>query len=163
MSPAALMKHSPLDVASCRVGRTGRGGHPGLALSYFTTSDTLLAPQLISVLEDSAQEVPGWLRDIAAQPARPGINAGSIMGNGAGRSPSNRSGNKKALVLESQLVCLGLRAALQQWLACRRTPAWVDTGAGPMSASPPAVTGHKLRVSSILCCHTKVSVCIRHV
>ena len=41
-----------------RVGRTGRAGVTGTAISFFTRSNARLAKDLIQVLKESKQEVP---------------------------------------------------------------------------------------------------------
>lgn len=53
-----------------RVGRTGRAKARGMAVTFFSTdSDTKLAHSLISVLENSGQEVPASLRRLDQGPA----------------------------------------------------------------------------------------------
>lgn len=50
-----------------RIGRTGRCGNTGQAVSYFEpNADIPLARSLVKVLAGSQQEVPSWLEDIAA-------------------------------------------------------------------------------------------------
>nr|XP_009942081.1 PREDICTED: probable ATP-dependent RNA helicase DDX4 [Opisthocomus hoazin] len=49
-----------------RIGRTGRCGNTGKAISFFdNNSDGHLAPSLVKVLSDAQQEVPVWLEEIA--------------------------------------------------------------------------------------------------
>jgi len=47
-----------------RIGRTGRAGNKGRAISFFTNSDVDLTKDLINVLNLSKQEVPEQLKDI---------------------------------------------------------------------------------------------------
>ncbi|CAK1545538.1 unnamed protein product [Leptosia nina] len=48
-----------------RIGRTGRAGKTGIALSFMTRSDWAHAKELISILEEANQEVPEELRLMA--------------------------------------------------------------------------------------------------
>ncbi|KAM9250408.1 putative ATP-dependent RNA helicase DDX4 [Cariama cristata] len=49
-----------------RIGRTGRCGNTGKAISFFdNNSDDHLAQSLVKVLSDAQQEVPVWLEEIA--------------------------------------------------------------------------------------------------
>ncbi|XP_051498791.1 probable ATP-dependent RNA helicase DDX4 [Apus apus] len=49
-----------------RIGRTGRCGNTGKAVSFFDdSSDGHLAQSLVKVLSDAQQEVPVWLEEIA--------------------------------------------------------------------------------------------------
>uniref|UniRef100_A0A8C3QMH2 RNA helicase n=1 Tax=Cyanoderma ruficeps TaxID=181631 RepID=A0A8C3QMH2_9PASS len=49
-----------------RIGRTGRCGNTGKAVSFFdSNSDAHLAQPLIKVLSDAQQEVPVWLTEVA--------------------------------------------------------------------------------------------------
>ncbi|XP_058267279.1 probable ATP-dependent RNA helicase DDX4 isoform X2 [Hemibagrus wyckioides] len=49
-----------------RIGRTGRCGNTGRAVSFFDPqSDTPLARSLVKVLSGAQQEVPSWLEEIA--------------------------------------------------------------------------------------------------
>jgi len=49
-----------------RIGRTGRWGKTGTATSFFTPDNYKLAKELVKVLQQSKQEVPEDLQDIAA-------------------------------------------------------------------------------------------------
>ncbi|XP_020603001.1 ATP-dependent RNA helicase DDX3X-like [Orbicella faveolata] len=48
-----------------RIGRTGRVGHTGLATSFFNDKNRNVAKDLVELLNDTKQEVPGWLESIA--------------------------------------------------------------------------------------------------
>ncbi|XP_030048998.1 putative ATP-dependent RNA helicase DDX4 isoform X2 [Microcaecilia unicolor] len=49
-----------------RIGRTGRCGNTGKAISFFDSNfDTPVARSLVKVLSDANQEVPAWLEEIA--------------------------------------------------------------------------------------------------
>ncbi|XP_029432922.1 probable ATP-dependent RNA helicase DDX4 isoform X2 [Rhinatrema bivittatum] len=56
---------SNIDEYVHRIGRTGRCGNIGKAISFFESRDADLAPALVKVLSDANQEVPSWLEEIA--------------------------------------------------------------------------------------------------
>ncbi|NXK49905.1 DDX4 helicase, partial [Chauna torquata] len=57
---------STIEVYVHRIGRTGRCGNTGKAISFFdNASDGHLAQSLVKVLSDAQQEVPVWLEEIA--------------------------------------------------------------------------------------------------
>ncbi|XP_006517587.1 ATP-dependent RNA helicase DDX4 isoform X3 [Mus musculus] len=57
---------STIDEYVHRIGRTGRCGNTGRAISFFDTdSDNHLAQPLVKVLSDAQQDVPAWLEEIA--------------------------------------------------------------------------------------------------
>eukprot|EP00931_Biecheleriopsis_adriatica_P073639 TRINITY_DN47882_c0_g1_i1.p1 TRINITY_DN47882_c0_g1~~TRINITY_DN47882_c0_g1_i1.p1 ORF type:complete len:637 (-),score=154.13 TRINITY_DN47882_c0_g1_i1:1-1911(-) len=66
-----------------RVGRTGRGGKTGRALTFWT-SDDRGAPAFVKLLEDAGQKVPKELKDIAAW-ERPAQSRGKGKGKGQGK------------------------------------------------------------------------------
>eukprot|EP00808_Paulinella_micropora_P000093 g68178.t1 len=51
-----------------RIGRTARAGQKGKAISFFTPSDRRMAGSLIQVLQETGQEIPQELNDLAALP-----------------------------------------------------------------------------------------------
>ncbi|XP_059845381.1 probable ATP-dependent RNA helicase DDX4 isoform X2 [Hypanus sabinus] len=57
---------STIDEYVHRIGRTGRCGHVGKAISFFdSNTDMPIARALLKVLSDAQQEVPVWLEEIA--------------------------------------------------------------------------------------------------
>jgi len=49
-----------------RIGRTGRVGHSGIAISFYEESeDSGLAPALVGLLKNANQEVPDFLEGTA--------------------------------------------------------------------------------------------------
>lgn len=55
-----------------RIGRTGRAGKSGVAVSLFVKElDSPLAPELVKMLKDSEQEVPEELQRLAVIPNQP--------------------------------------------------------------------------------------------
>lgn len=58
---------SSIDVYTHRIGRTGRIGSSGIAISYFNHSSRSLARPLIQSLRTNDQIVPSWLNQIASK------------------------------------------------------------------------------------------------
>ncbi|ETO23400.1 DEAD/DEAH box helicase, partial [Reticulomyxa filosa] len=58
-----LPKH--IDAYVHRIGRTGRCGHTGNAISFVNDKDIPLLSRLLCLLKESKQEVPQWLIDMA--------------------------------------------------------------------------------------------------
>lgn len=53
-----------------RIGRTGRAGHTGRAISFYDESrDSELLPELIKILTEAKQEIPDWMTGSGAAPA----------------------------------------------------------------------------------------------
>lgn len=70
-----------------RIGRTGRAGHTGVAESFFNDKNRNIVRDLIDVLAEAKQEVPGWLESLAHS-ARRGGGGGGGGGGGNRRGPS---------------------------------------------------------------------------
>ncbi|XP_023565108.1 probable ATP-dependent RNA helicase DDX4 isoform X2 [Octodon degus] len=72
---------STIDEYVHRIGRTGRCGNTGRAISFFDPeSDNHLAQALVKVLSDAQQDVPAWLEEIAFSTYVSGFS-GSTRGN----------------------------------------------------------------------------------
>ncbi|XP_043752274.1 probable ATP-dependent RNA helicase DDX4 isoform X3 [Cervus elaphus] len=72
---------STIDEYVYRIGRTGRCGNTGRAISFFDLeSDSHLAQPLVKVLSDAQQDVPAWLEEIAFSTYGPGFS-GRTRGN----------------------------------------------------------------------------------
>uniref|UniRef100_A0A8C2P713 RNA helicase n=1 Tax=Capra hircus TaxID=9925 RepID=A0A8C2P713_CAPHI len=72
---------STIDEYVHRIGRTGRCGNTGRAISFFDLeSDSHLAQPLVKVLSDAQQDVPAWLEEIAFSTYGPGFS-GNARGN----------------------------------------------------------------------------------
>ena len=67
-----------------RIGRTGRAGNIGMATSFFNNRNGKIARDLVDLLAEASQEVPGWLQDMA-------LNHG-FGGNRGGDRSNGRSG-----------------------------------------------------------------------
>lgn len=50
-----------------RIGRTGRAGETGFAMTFLTEKDSKLAGPLIEVLRETAQKIPDGIAELAAQ------------------------------------------------------------------------------------------------
>ncbi|XP_065179160.1 ATP-dependent RNA helicase DDX3X-like [Sycon ciliatum] len=55
-----------------RIGRTGRVGNLGLATSFFNDKNRNVARDLVDLLSEAKQEVPGWLESMGYESARSG-------------------------------------------------------------------------------------------
>ncbi|XP_042637375.1 probable ATP-dependent RNA helicase DDX4 [Orycteropus afer afer] len=72
---------SAIDEYVHRIGRTGRCGNTGRAVSFFDPeSDSHIAQPLVKILSDAQQDVPAWLEEIAFSTYLPGFG-GSVRGN----------------------------------------------------------------------------------
>eukprot|EP00803_Ostreobium_quekettii_P004023 evm.model.scf_590.3 EVM.evm.TU.scf_590.3 scf_590:19842-25944(-) len=77
-----------------RIGRTGRAGAHGVAMSFVTSSNARIARQIINVLVEAKQMVPEELRRMASQSrGEPvGFRARGRPGGGGGFGPRGRTG-----------------------------------------------------------------------
>ena len=53
-----------------RIGRTGRAGLPGQAISFFTGHDAGHSHELVRILKEAGQPIPKQLAKFAAQPKK---------------------------------------------------------------------------------------------
>jgi len=77
-----------------RIGRTGRVGKKGTAISFFTRDDTKRATRLIEVLEEASQPVPKELKEMQFSGGGGGsyYGGGNSNNNGASRYRYNETG-----------------------------------------------------------------------
>lgn len=66
-------------------GRTGRAGKKGLATAFFCEKDAPMAAKLQELLQETNQEVPGWLANIAARTGSYGGGGNKRRGGGGSR------------------------------------------------------------------------------
>jgi len=88
-----------------RIGRTGRMGNLGLATSFFNEKNRNLTKDMVELILESSQELPGWLESMASDfrsyggPSRRGKGKGGFgsrdyrMERGGGGSGGGRSSN----------------------------------------------------------------------
>lgn len=77
-----------------RIGRTGRAGNLGRAVSFVNENNANVAQELCRILEDSGSAPPGWLRELRGRRGgRGGHRGGSRGGNFGGRD--FRSGGRR--------------------------------------------------------------------
>ena len=77
-----------------RIGRTGRMGNLGLATSFFNEKNRNLTKDMVELILESSQELPGWLESMASDFRSYG-------------GPSRRGKGKKAFILSFfNLQCL---------------------------------------------------------
>nr|ANG60505.1 vasa isoform 7 [Acipenser dabryanus] len=101
---------SSIDEYVHRIGRTGRCGNTGKAISFFDPeSDTPIARSLVKVLSDAKQEVPAWLEEVAfSAHGTTGFNprgnvfasVDSRKGPGGNRSFGNRESSQPAIAVD---------------------------------------------------------------
>ena len=54
------------NILFCRIGRTGRLGHPGTAITFFDKeNDSKVAADIKKIMDDAGCEVPDWFKDVA--------------------------------------------------------------------------------------------------
>jgi ATP-dependent RNA helicase DDX3X len=69
-----------------RIGRTGRAGNTGISTAFFNRGNRGVVRDLIELLKEANQEVPGFLENIARE--------GSGFGGGGGGRGGGRSGGR---------------------------------------------------------------------
>jgi len=74
-----------------RIGRTGRAGQVGNAITFFTSADAKKAKGLIDLLKQNDQKIPEQLYTLAAAAAGQGGNS-RYRGRGGGRGGGGRGG-----------------------------------------------------------------------
>jgi ATP-dependent RNA helicase DDX3X len=71
-----------------RIGRTGRAGNIGLSTAFFNRGNKGIVRDLIELLKEANQEIPGWLETVAKE-------ATSFSGRGSSRGGrGGRGGNR---------------------------------------------------------------------
>ena len=67
-----------------RIGRTGRAGRTGIAITFFTAAEKANAPALVKLLEDAKQIVPDDLRELSQRASRRGRGGRGYRGGRGG-------------------------------------------------------------------------------
>ncbi|CAM6035875.1 unnamed protein product [Sphagnum compactum] len=74
---------SDIDDYVHRIGRTGRAGKSGLATAFFNEKDSSLARPLSELMQESNQDVPGWLLNYATRASYGGGGRNRRSGGGS--------------------------------------------------------------------------------
>ncbi|KAK0651719.1 P-loop containing nucleoside triphosphate hydrolase protein [Cercophora newfieldiana] len=74
-----------------RIGRTGRAGNTGISTAFFNRGNRTIVRELIDLLKEANQEVPGFLETIARESSYGG--GGGRGGRGGGGRGRGRGGN----------------------------------------------------------------------
>lgn len=90
-----------------RIGRTGRAGKEGEAITFFTESDKERLPHIINVLKNSGCDLPDWLRNIKGISRRDYKKATKkpVVRNNISTVPkydTEKSKKRKALIADSK-------------------------------------------------------------
>ncbi|CCF59691.1 hypothetical protein KAFR_0H02820 [Kazachstania africana CBS 2517] len=84
---------SDIDDYVHRIGRTGRAGNTGVAISFFNSNNTNIVKGLVEILEEANQEIPQFLKDAIRRPL---MSRGSgKFGNRGGSGFGNRHENTR--------------------------------------------------------------------
>ena len=82
-----------------RIGRTGRAGNTGSAVSLFSSANQKLAADLVALLEEANQEVPGFLYDFFPRhqkSKRTSNNSKDFRKNGGNKNSGSTWGNARS-------------------------------------------------------------------
>jgi len=86
-----------VDVYTHRIGRTGRGGQVGCALSYMGPKDLHLCDKLVDFMDLNNQEIPQWLLDRSSYKGKlPPKRSTAKAGRKRARSRSSSSSSSKS-------------------------------------------------------------------
>ena len=77
-----------------RIGRTGRAGNTGSALSFVNEKNSGVARELLDLLEENGQEVPAWLKQMCQYTGNRGAGGGGRRGRGGGSNFGGRDYRK---------------------------------------------------------------------
>ena len=82
---------SDIDDYVHRIGRTGRAGNVGIATAFFNRGNKNIVRDLLELLREANQEIPGWLETVAHENSFGGGSRGrGGRGRVGGRSQSTR-------------------------------------------------------------------------
>lgn len=73
-----------------RIGRTGRGGAKGTAITFFTTGDAKQARDLLTILREAKQQIPNELNEMG----RTSFGGGNSRYGGRGRGGRGGGGTR---------------------------------------------------------------------
>ncbi|KAG0096164.1 DEAD-box ATP-dependent RNA helicase [Podila epicladia] len=75
-----------------RIGRTGRAGNTGIATAFLNRGNKGVVRDLLELLKEANQEIPGWLETLARESSYGG--GGSSRGRGRGRGGASQHGGR---------------------------------------------------------------------
>ncbi|KAG0020534.1 DEAD-box ATP-dependent RNA helicase [Podila clonocystis] len=75
-----------------RIGRTGRAGNTGIATAFLNRGNKGVVRDLLELLKEANQEVPGWLETLARESSYGG--GGASRGRGRGRGGASQHGGR---------------------------------------------------------------------
>ena len=78
-----------------RIGRTGRAGNSGISTAFFNHGNRNIVLDLVKLLRETDQEVPGWLETIAHENTSGNSEGGSRGRGGRGRGRGGASGSRR--------------------------------------------------------------------
>ena len=81
---------SDIDDYVHRIGRTGRAGNTGIATGFFNRNNRNIVRDLIEILKEANQEIPGWLNIVARESSGFGSRGGRGGRGGRGHWGGNR-------------------------------------------------------------------------
>ncbi|CDO69658.1 hypothetical protein BN946_scf184851.g46 [Trametes cinnabarina] len=84
---------SDIDDYVHRIGRTGRAGNVGVATAFFNRGNRNIVRDLLELLREANQEIPGWLETVAHESSFGGGGFRGGRGRGGGRGRAN-GGNR---------------------------------------------------------------------
>ena len=76
---------SDIDDYVHRIGRTGRAGNTGASTAFFNRGNKNICRDLVDLLREAKQEVPGWLEAVMREGGGFGGGRGGRGGRGGGR------------------------------------------------------------------------------
>ncbi|KAJ7787156.1 P-loop containing nucleoside triphosphate hydrolase protein [Mycena olivaceomarginata] len=80
---------SDIDDYVHRIGRTGRAGNTGVSTAFFNRGNKNIVRELVELLREANQEIPGWLETVAHE-----ASFGSSFRGGRGRGGGGRGGGR---------------------------------------------------------------------
>ena len=85
---------SDIDDYVHRIGRTGRAGNTGVSTAFFNRGNKNIVRDLVELLREANQDIPGWLESVAHE-ASYGNSGGGYRGRGGrGRGGGRGSGGR---------------------------------------------------------------------
>uniref|UniRef100_A0A6G1SGR7 RNA helicase n=1 Tax=Aceria tosichella TaxID=561515 RepID=A0A6G1SGR7_9ACAR len=124
-----------------RIGRTGRAGHIGRAISFFDIEhDRELLPDLLKILEGAKQEIPSWLKELDcpadSEPTSSGAAGTSSGGGDFGDEDWGASSSSKPAVAASSNTQAAAADEEEDWGAIPAPKPAPSTSSNPPAPEP---------------------------